>query len=216
MAAVDPFDRRDDLGPPPPVEPKSSGCWKWGLIFGGVGLVCLLLCCGIMGVVGYRMQPTIVQQPAEVDAMAQEIATIDIPDTFVGKMGMSMNLGFMSMKMCGFEEAEGRGQLQLVEMAVHVGDPQQGREQLRQEMRKQGNSDMRTLDITESQSREFEIRGDKTTFSFAKGTDPSTSTVFHEIRGEFPGKNGLAMLHLQVEEAAYNEEEIVGMIESIK
>jgi hypothetical protein len=216
MSFDDRFDRRDDVDPADvrPVK-KEGGCWKWVLIFGAIGGVCLLLCCGVGGFMAYRMAPKIVSQPTDVAAMAQEIADIEIPSEFSGKMGMTMNLGFMSMKMCMFEHTAGQGMLQLMEMQISVGDPKDGEAQLKQSMRQQGNQEMRALNIEKSESREYEIRGEKATFTFAEGKEADTGTPYHEVKGNFKGKSGVAVLHLQLQEEAWDDEAITTMIESI-
>ncbi len=154
-------------------------------------------------------------QPADVAALAQEIADIEIPAAFAGKMGMKMNLGFMSMKMCTFEQTEGRGMLQLMEMQISVGDPKDGEAQLKQSMRQQGNQEMQALNIEKSETREYEIRGEKASFTFAEGKEINTSAPYREVKGNFKGKSGVAVLHLQLQEEAWDDEKITQMIESI-
>ncbi|OYW24519.1 MAG: hypothetical protein B7Z55_01940 [Planctomycetales bacterium 12-60-4] len=216
MSFDDRFDRRDEVDPADirPVK-KEGGCWKWVLIFGAVGFVCVLLCCGVGGFMMYRMAPKVVNQPADVAAMAQEISDIDIPETFVGKAGINMNLGFMSMKMCMFEHTEGQGVLQLMEMQVKIGDPKDGEAQLRQQMRQQGNAEIRGLNIEKSETREYEIRGEKASFTFAEGKDIDNGTPYREVKGSFRGKTGVAVLQLQLQEEAWDEEEIEQLVESI-
>lgn len=218
MSTTDPFDRRDSLDRTDgrPVK-EGSGCLKWFLILSAIGGVCLLLCCGVAGFVGYRMKPTVVTQPAEVVALAQEITDIAIPEDLVGKTGVKMNmLGIMSMTMCQFEQAEGRGSMQMMEMKINMGDQQAGDAALKQQMAAQGTPEMRQLNIEKSETRETTVRGEPAKFTIAEGKDVSTSTIYHELKGEFKGKNGVAKLHLQLEDEVWDAEEIDALIESIK
>lgn len=217
MSTDDPFARRNQLDPSEvqPVE-KKSGCLKWVLIFGGIGLVGTLICCGVAGFVGYQMKPTVVNTPPEVTALAQEITDIAIPAEFVGKAGVKMNLGFMAMTLCQFEHTDNRGMLQLMEMKISVGDPKEGEAQLKEQMRQQGSEELKTLNVEKSETREVEIRGEPASFTISEGTDVESSTKYHEVKGQFKGKNGVAILQLQLEEEAWDAEAIDAMIESIK
>ncbi|HUQ69915.1 MAG TPA: hypothetical protein VM165_10350 [Planctomycetaceae bacterium] len=200
---------------PAPVK-QGSGCLKWVLIFGAIGGVCVLGCCGAMAWFGYQFKPTIVQTSPEVRAMAAEIANFDIPEDFQGKMGMKMDNSFMSMRMCQFEHQTGRGQMQLMEMKVKVGDPKEQEQQLKQQMQQQGAAEMKTLNIVKSETREITIHGQPAQFTFAEGQDASTSTTYHDVQGQFTGKNGIAKLHLQVEDEVWDEEAVMQMLEAAK
>lgn len=209
-------DRFNPSETPAPAK-SGSGCWKWVLIFGGIGAVCMLLCCGVTGYFAYQMKPTIVSKPAEIEALAQEITDIEIPVGFTGQMGMKMNfLGMMNMTMCMFKQDEGRGMMQLTQMEMKVGDPQEGEVQLKQQMKAQGTAEMKELNVTSSETRELEIRGEQATFTISEGQDVATSTEYREVRGQFRGKAGIAVLHLQAESESLSDEAIDELLESIR
>lgn len=210
MSRDDGFDDR------PPVPKKSSGCLKWFLILAGIGGVMSLVCCGVTGYMFYLFKPTIAETDPDVRTLAAEIADLRIPADFRGKLGIKMDNSLMAMRVCSFEHKDGRGVLQLSEMKVKVGDPQKQEADLKQQMRQQGAAELRTLNIESSETREITIRGQPVSFTFAVGQDSSTSTKYHEVQGQFQGKNGLATLHLQVEDEVWDETAIVEMLEAAK
>jgi hypothetical protein len=210
MAQTDGFNER------PADAPKGSGCLKWVLIFGAVGGVGLLVCCGVLGYIGYQFKPIVAQTDPEVRTMVAEIASFAVPEDFHGKVGVKMDNSFMAMRMCAFEQKEGRGQLQISEMQVKVGDPKDQEAQLKAQMQQQGAAEMKTLNIQQSETREVTINGQPAQFTFAEGQDAATSTNYREVKGQFTGKNGIANLHLQVEDEVWDEEAVQKMLDAAK
>ncbi len=210
------LDDQDAARSKPVGQPKGSGCWKWGLIFTAIGGVGMLVCCGVMAFIGYQMGTKMVMTPPEVDALAQTITDITIPDTLRGEMGMSMQNPLFDMQMCLFRETSARGQMQLMQFNFKIGDPAQNEAQFKQEMDKQKNAEMKELNVEETVTRDVVIRGEPTTFTFIKGKDVATSTDYREVKGQFKGKSGTAVLHLQLEAEVYDEAAIDAMLESIK
>jgi len=208
--------QNDGFNDRPADAPKGSGCLKWVLILGAIGGVALLACCGVLGWFGYQFKPTVVQADPEVRTLAAEIAPFQIPAEFTGKVGVKMDNSFMAMRMCAFEHKEGRGQLQISEMQVKVGDQQQQQAQLKSQMQQQGAAEMKTLNIENSETREVTINGQPAQFTFAEGQDAATSTKYREVKGQFTGKNGVANLHLQLEDEAWDEAVIQQMLDAAK
>jgi hypothetical protein len=210
MAQNDGFNER------PVNAPQGSGCLKWVLIFGAIGGVLVLACCGVVGWFGYQFKPTVVQTDPEVRTMVIEVANFQVPEDFRGKVGIKMDNSFMAMRMCAFEHKEGRGQLQISEMQVKVGDPKQQEAQLKGQMQQQGAAEMKVLNIQKSETRELTINGKTASFTFAEGQDAATSTNYREVKGQFTGKNGVATLHLQIEDEAWDEAAVQQMLDAAK
>jgi hypothetical protein len=72
------------------------------------------------------------------------------------------------------------------------------------------------LEVKSSEEREFTIRGQPVKLTFAEGEDVSSSTGYHQVSGQFAGKNGPATLILQLEDAAWDEAAVVEMLESMR
>ena len=71
--------------PPPPT--GMSGGMKACLIIICVVGFCCLLCCGGLAYLGFAFYPKMSTNPAEITALRDEIATIDIPAGFKPKGG---------------------------------------------------------------------------------------------------------------------------------
>ena len=193
-----------------PAAPKRgmSTTVKVLLIIFGVGGVLVLLCCGGAALFFYK-NVALQTNPTDIRATLAEIADMDVPASFQPQQGMKMNMGF-SMKMVMFQAGQG-GNLAIVEMAVPGGANEA---QMRQQMQQQNFGQNQNITIGETETREFDIKGQKSAFQFAKATNQQGSQI-RQVSGTFPGKGGTAMLVLQVPESSYKEDEVVKMIESI-
>lgn len=217
-----------NTSPQPPKQGMGSGM-KIFLILLGVGGGLMLICCGGFAFFGYKLSQGMTVVPAEVTARTQEIAKIDIPPSYSPFMGMKlpipgMNINMVMYSLGGNPQAgvEGDGALMLMEMSVPYDQAktQNVDQQFRQGMsNNQGNEKfVRQLDITESEEKEVEIRGQKVKATYATGTDKSGGGVFKQVTVLFPGKvagNSVALL-VQAAEDKWNQEEVEQMIDSIE
>lgn len=196
----------------PAAKPRSNGCLKWFLIFAGIGVVGIIGCCGV----GYYLfMPKVVTKPAQVDALAQEIADIKMLPDFKGETGVKMNFYFMEMRFCRYAHSAGKGEFQLTEMSMN-GNNAAGNAELEAQMQNQKQMEMKALSVESEDSREIEIRGQSATFTTVFGQDVSSKTKYYQVEGTFVGKHGPAKLMLQVEEEIWNHEAVSELLESLK
>jgi hypothetical protein len=254
-------------------QPKKSGMStlaKVLLIFGILFGTCGLICCGGVVYFGYMITSSFKTAPADVDAIRNSIAEIQLPPQLKPVMGMDWTL-VVVMKMtlyaskstpavkpaaepanenedaaakdvgerdAGEQDAAVEGEKQAPANAPPVaetgeevlmlmefagpGVEEKDNEQLKNEMMKnfeqQGGRGQKNIVVESSETREFEIRGEKACiFTFSKGKDPDDQTEKRQVNGSFKGKNGgVAILFYICDEAVWNEDVIVQMIESIK
>lgn len=196
----------------PPARKSSSGCLKWFLILAGLGGVGIVACCGV----GYYLfMPQIVTQPAQVDALAQEIADIKMLPDFQGGTGVKMNFYFMEMRMCRYAHTSGKGELQLMELAMN-GNNAGGDAELEAQMQQQKQMEKKTLNVKSTETTEIEIRGQSATFTTVFGQDVSSKTEYYQVEGTFLGKNGPAKLMMQVEAEIWDDKAVSELLESLK
>ena len=69
--------------------------------------------------------------------------------------------------------------------------------------------------LKRTETRAIPIKGRDVNFVFAKGKD-GNGKAFREVRGTFPGNDGTVLILLQIEDKAYDEDEFVKFLESIK
>ena len=103
----------------------------------------------------------------------------------------------------------------LLQATLPFDDSKEQEDEMRRQLRRR-NFGERELNIISSESREFEIRGEPVKFLFSEAEDPASDVAYRQITGSFPGKEGVAMLILQVPAEGYEEETFVKMIESIR
>ena len=177
-----------------------------------------LLCCG--GAFWLMKSTQATMDPQEVIAITKEIVEIEIPDVFQPNMGFDVNIfGAFKEKIAWYESKSGEGLLILMSLeiaaagdqAVEEAQMQQQLQQLQQQ--RQGDPNLR---IKKSESREFEVRGEKVDFNFAETENMDNGDPWRQVTGTFAGKAGTVMLMLKIEEEAYDEDVVIKMIESIK
>lgn len=181
---------------------------------GGFGVIC----CGGMFYIGSKAADMVVQAPEKVIALTKEIVEIEIPEeSFSAKMGMNFDMFGVSMKMVAYESSPSGGALMLMEMDVpNSGSPEQQATEMRNAMRQQQGVNQKQLNVGETETKTFTIRGEEIEFQFADAEDPNSKAAFKQITGVFSGKGGTALLLIQVPKESYDEERTVKIIESIK
>lgn len=198
------------------AKPGMSTGMKVLLILLGIGGVFVLACCGIG--IYFFSQIQVEEDPAAVARITREIAEIEIPEQFEPEGAFGMNVIVWSLKMVAYSHQQEAGSLALAEMTVDVGGHQKTHElQVRDMLREQGFG-QEDLEITSSEKRDFEIRGETESFEFAEAEHRETGEKFRQVSGTFKGKepDSIGFLILQIQEEHYDEEAAVKMIESIR
>lgn len=212
-------DDNQDLGEesskPQKKRTQSGSGTNWGkiiLILLGVGVVSVALCCG--GVI-YWFKGAMTKDPVQIAAIQKEIVEIDVPPHMQPGGGMNMNIfGFFRMKMAIYTVNPGSF-LILMEMQISGQTDAQMQQSFNQQAGQQQNAQFK---IESSETKVIKIDGQDRNFLFAKGAlTPSggQSIPVRMITGMFPSKNGMGFIQHSIEEANYDEAEVVKMLESI-
>jgi hypothetical protein len=222
----------DDLQAEQPPKRGMSSTTKVLLVLGSIAGLCLMLCCGGGVYLFYKAKDmvSISTSPQDVKQRTQEIVQIDVPDDFVPAQSMKFAVpNVMSMKWAIYTKgANTQSILMLMEknqpgMAAQGGaGAKQQRDQMLQAMRQQhgqqggGNQFNTTINEESSETREFTVNGKKIEFDFVKGTRPGNGAKARQVVGVFPGRDGIIMLMLIVDESEYDEAAVERMIQSIR
>ncbi|TWT58260.1 hypothetical protein KOR42_16320 [Thalassoglobus neptunius] len=181
------------------------------LIFSAVSLV---ICCG--GIYWFvSNSTTATENPAEIDAMRDEIATIVLPAVYEPGVGVGFNL-FIKMDMVAYGRSKDpeNGGIVLMQMSgPSMMEEEDLRLEFEKEAEKQGTN--QDIDVTSQETRTFTIDGEEVDFEFVTGTRPESDDVVHQVVGVFKGREGMAFLMIFETDNNWNEEEVVRMIESI-
>ncbi|REJ90739.1 MAG: hypothetical protein DWQ34_16695 [Planctomycetota bacterium] len=179
----------------------------------GIGGVALLVCCGV-AIWFFSQSFDVIENPDDVQAMADSIATIEIPAPYQPYRGMKFDLG-VSMQMALFSRNGGnqQGAVVLMQMAAPgQQNDEQMKAQFRQQMQQSGQN--QEINVESSETRTFVIDGEECDFEFVSGTDQSGNQV-RQVTGVFPGRGGAAFLMVLEQEDNWDEDAVVQMIESI-
>ena len=208
-----------DNWPANPNEPQSTkssgggGCLKIVLIVGALGLVCMVVCCGGAFYFGSQFVPKVTNNAAEVAGVGQQIMKIDIPAEFEGEGAVTIDNAFMTMRIANFKRKTGDSQLMLLKMEMKFGDMKGQGDEFKNKMSGPKADD---LDIQKTETREFDINGEKVPFKFSEAVNRETKVGYHIVEAQMGTPTNFRTLRLVIEDDDYDEAEVVKMIESIR
>ncbi len=178
-----------------------------------LGISCIACCGAFFFFAKNAFQ--IVQTPAEVTKMQEEIVSIEIPDTYQPGQGVKTKMFGVGMNMVMYQRVENpsSGTVILMEMKMPFEDSDDELEKsFEQQMDTQGKN--KNIDVEESEKRTFMIDGVEREFTFNKGTSDGKNV--RQVTGAFKSRKGEATMFVLVEdEEVWDEEQAVKIIESI-
>jgi hypothetical protein len=213
---ADPDDRssqRDPWEEPPARRPGMSTGAKVLIVLLSIAGLALLLCCGVGLWIWSTGTFEVVETPEAAIETTQEIVSIEIPELFQPKQSMSMGLLGFGFEMAIYETQDGEGGLVIGEMKGVPAGNAQPEMQMRQALRRQDGQG--ELKVNKTETREFEVRGQKVRFEFAEAVDDA-GNEFRTVSGAFSTADGQGFLLLQMPAESYDEDAVVKMIESIE
>lgn len=150
--------------------------------------------------------------PAEVLAPAQEITDFTLPPGYQGELAEIVDTPVFLVRKAVFRHETGKGVLLIAEMKLKIlPDDDEALSRGLQQIA----GDMRRVLSGEQAAQTLTIRGTEAEFTLTTGDDPLSTTKYREIRGEFPGKSGRALLWLQAEDSIWNDEDAHAFLESV-
>jgi len=155
-------------------EKKKSGALKWVLL--GCGGLLILVAAGA-GIIAYLAYRSVNTDPAEAQALAQEILPIDVPEGFTG--GFSMNM--LGMKMAVLSDGspgtrDGRDSIVLMEMPTGQANNEAARERMLENMSRRGGVNFGVSNV-ERRTDTFHYRGGDIQAQVQEGSRNNTDFV---------------------------------------
>ena len=221
MSTQEPYINPNETHIQPPKKGMSSGMKALLIVAIIFGLLILLCCGGIVGVV-IHMAGAVSEDPTVIAEHTARFAEIEIPSQFAPRLSLDMTVPFLGKEVVsGVVYADESSESMLIMGSLGAMTAQQNpddvRRQLEQSMREQGGIDPgEDVDEWESSLKEIEVRGEPVPFNFAVGKNPDTGAGRIEVSGMFEGKSGPVMLILSTDTEVIDEQAIVEMIKSIK
>jgi hypothetical protein len=160
----------DDWSDQPSGPPSGmSGGMKACLIIVCILGFCCILCCGVVGYLGYNMRPQISEAPADINAARDEIATMNIPAGLVPKNSVKMDNMFISMIMVEYENP-GHASLFMMQMRPKMGgNDATGPWKQQFEQNRVTHSNIGEMKNAKMETKQIKIKGHEYTFTFTKG-----------------------------------------------
>jgi hypothetical protein len=207
--------------PPPPA--GMSGGMKACLIIICVVGCCCLLCCGGVIYLGYSFYPRISENPADIAATRDEIATIDIPAGLKPKGSFKIDNAFVSMPGVVYEDPKHAvllmGEIKKSQWSEQLAP------MMRERFEQQRTVEVGRMENSKTETKTIKIKGKDCEFVFTTGEErdfgggdgkkPPKKSVHHEIAGTFDGKDGPAMIVINFDDT-YKEADFVKMLENIR
>jgi len=212
---------------PPPYRPGRSTGSK---ILLGCGIGCgvlMLLCCGGIGVtawLGYEMlNHAVDRDPARVQAMTDELATMDIPAGLKPRAAIDMKLPVIGRSLLKAVAYTDKDDVQILAFGEFSGDfGAVDHAQLRREIERalENRNDDASRDddfriVGEPTMLELEIRGEPAHFRIEEGEGKKGRKLIRAA-GDFEGHTGTALLFLQLDADSHSLEDVEDLLRSIR
>lgn len=189
---------------------KSSGCAKAVVIVGGLTLLMLLVCAGIVGGIAWSIWPTFIENRDEIAATGKQILDVTIPPEFEPATGFKMTNFAIAMQMAAYRRTDDKGSLILGSLKMKLGTAIQ-----KPEFQSKSEKTPR-LKIGETKVIEFEVRGQKVPFRFSDAVEQDTDKKYRVVEAEFESDTETKFFKLILEDDVYDEAATIQMIESIR
>ena len=207
---------------PPPKKGLSCGCMVL-IACGIVGALAVLVCCGGFMYAGYYFNDAVSDDPAVVAEVAKGLAQLDVPEDL--EPAFSFNItnpltGDPVMVWAVYVDETAESMLVLGALGESLDPSGQGQEafwdQMENSLQQQGVQQELNVNEWERSDKEIVVRGQPTTFHFATGEDEEQEKQYLEVTGSFEGENGQVMVMFVGDAEKYDEETVVGMLESVR
>ncbi len=197
----------------PPRRKRSRLAW-WLTAFGVVSGSSVLACC--MSWVGAALVfgPTQTKLPSEIEAVAQQMALLDLPPQFQPTWGWAADHSLFWLQIARFDHSGKRGLLLIGELHIRPMVNPHELEQLRQLM-VDSSPDLRLVDPKQTEIRTLTIRGAEAKFEIVNGEDRASTTKMRQVTGTFKGREGTVFLFVQAEADHLSDEAIQELLDSL-
>jgi len=186
----------------------------------------MLLCCGGIFATGYLgvrwLERSVIREPAQIQAIAADVAAIDVPDHLQPKAGINMHVPIIDrtfIKAVVYTDEEQKQLLAIGEFSESFSevDEQTLRDEIDRALEKGDASQDRDDDfrVTETHALDIDVRGQPAKFRIEEGTDAHDKKLVRAF-GDFQGHHGLGMVFLQLDGETHTVEQVEDILRSIR
>lgn len=188
-----------------------------------IGSTAMLACCCVpMVVLQIALGPEEFSKPADVDAVAKQIAPIELPPGFTGVRANTADNMAIMLRVAKFDQDQGRGRLLIGQLQTKMKTPlltAEGNgkfeEQLLQSIADELFPGLRNLNVKTTRSKVITIHGVDVTFTIDEGEDLGSTTRRRQVSGRAVTPAGALQLILQVEDSFITDEAIDSLLNSL-
>ena len=185
------------------------GAW---LIFLATAAILILVCLGGIVYCVAISRGRGRRNPTTIEAVRNEMAELNLPSGYLpavyGRLGEFRGVAYVN------PETDGRIQLFEDATKMHDAKIETRKSSAGQPVHPQPTTD--PLLNVKSHIRQLRIKGKECTFEFSQGIDPETRQARRRVSGTFAGKGGPTTIEVEMDASAYNEGQIVKMLEGIR
>lgn len=189
----------------------------WGMVFSTVFGGFTLFLCLACGIGLYSFRPVINPDPAAAVKVQEAALDIQIPRMiFEPKGTIDWNVAFiLQMRGAYFEHTKADGEIVLLHADSRFFSSPELVEHVRKTLLDKGGTGV-PLKRDEVVFRELIIQNQSVKFRFEKGRSPTNDKPYYVVDGVVQGKTGQVLIGIRLEADAWDEAQMMGMLESIK
>ena len=186
------------------------------MVAGGLATVLLLACCVCGGAMFY-FRPKIEQNPEKALALTKQmLRAITIPESFEPRGTIELNV-FHQLRVSGayYEMPNVDSVLALIHVESRWSSQARVRQHIRETLLERGGAEEPLL-VQEREVREIPVGLDSIRFEFATGKDLATDKSYKLVDGLVPGTTGDVLICFKIDSDAWDEAEVLAMLNSIQ
>lgn len=151
--------------------------------------------------------------------VAGEILSWQLPSSFVGVIGVSIDNSFFRFDVARFVHDKGRGSIVVAKSTWRAVQPPDDQEVRKKSVRDMVEwvvkPDMHRIDTVERKSRTLVVGGLEGEFEILRGEDRASTTKFRQVVGYFHSESANGYLLFEVEDEYMTDQEIEDFLNSI-
>jgi hypothetical protein len=217
--------------PAEPINPYDSpatvrpGMSSGAKVLIGLGVGCgvlVLLCCGVGGALTFyfsrSFQHAMSKDPATVRQVAESIVEIDVPESLEPKVSLDWTVPILNKRgaMAAFVDRDEHSSLVLFQLDESLGNAEVMKTQFNESIRESGQKEMKEVAIEDSETFNSQINGSEAEFTVGKGKNQQSGREVWQATGAFDGKDGPAMLFMQLDAADFTKDQVMDVLKSMK
>lgn len=188
-----------------------------------IGSTAMLACCCVpMVVIQIAFGPEEFTKPADVEAVAKQIAPVELPPGFTGVRANTADNMALTLRVAKFDQEQGRGRLLIGQLQAKMKTPlltADGNAKIEQRMLQSIADELfpglRNLNVKTTRSKIVTIHGVDVTFTVDEGEDLGSTTRRRQVFGKAMTPSGAFQLILQVEDSFITDEAIDAFLNSL-